>query len=91
MSQKMTYLTIDDFGRMVAMRGWSGKRVVIENERHLVETMEPGFMCSSAIDFPEDYTDDAHVINMCHFVWGGRGPMERIAEFLEEMEGEHDA
>ena len=58
------FLTIDD-GKLVAKIG--ARKAVIENLDQANELLvhHGGAMCSSKVDFPEDYTDDAQVIELC--------------------------
>ena len=42
------------------------KAAVIEHSK----TGDPSFMCSSSIDWPEDYTSDPEIIYLCDLIRG---------------------
>lgn len=66
------FLTIEG-GRLVARVGMLDESVTqIENREHLDSMLlqHDGAMCSSTVDFPEEYTDDPAVIAMCRELRG---------------------
>lgn len=65
----MTFLTIRE-GRLVLEKDETRETIIIESLHHLQKEAPEGCMVSSSVDFPEEYTEDPNVIEMCRNLRG---------------------
>jgi hypothetical protein len=60
------YVTIDRDGRLVCEpHGQADERIVITSAEQLEALCPEGFLASSTVDFPDEYTSDPVVIEIC--------------------------
>jgi hypothetical protein len=57
------YITINADGRLICKI--ADRTVVITSIEQLAELCPEGALCSSSVDFPEDYTTDPVVLDIC--------------------------
>lgn len=75
------FLTINDDGQMVLQNG--DEDIVVTNRSQLAKLLNgESCMCSSSLDFPDEYTNDPAVIQLCDEV---RNPTEHEPMTHEEM------
>jgi hypothetical protein len=59
------YVTIDNAGRLVCEPHRDAQPVVITSAEQLEALCPDGFLASSSVDFPDEYTADPVVIEIC--------------------------
>ena len=67
------FITINDDGKLVVSkdRGEDREEILVTDLEHLKGIVKKNIlMCSSTLDFPEEYTKDQEVIKLCDEIRG---------------------